>query len=971
VADSAAFDRLKLALADRYQIVREIGSGGMATVYLATDIRHQRRVALKVLRPELSATMGPERFLQEVRVTANLQHPHILPLFDSGEADGFLYFVMPFVEGESLREKLIREGELPVAEAARLLRDVVDALAAAHALGIVHRDIKPENIMLSGRHAMVTDFGVAKAVSEATGRSKLTTAGVALGTPSYMAPEQAAADEHIDHRADIYAVGAVAYELLTGRPPFTGRTAQQILAAQVTIKPSSVTELRATVPTALETLIMRCLEKKPADRWQRAEEMLPHLEAFATPSGGMTPAQMTPAQPAGRSRRWLRAAVPAAVAAVLAIALRAVWPTVADVMGFGRGAAAVDEELFAVFPFRVSSTDPTLAYLREGMVDLLHVKLGTIHRSVEPRTLLDGWRRAGGGEADVPLDEVVQLSGSLSAGRVVLGSIVGSPQQLTLSASLYEAPGGDELATASVSGTIEELPMLIDRLTAEIVSLEAGESADRLDALTTTSVPALLAYLNGMASYRRGLYQAATRSFVSAVEADSTFALAALYLGEANSMVPGGVPGATIRTAIVRAHRDRLGPRDRAYSMFLVPDSGDIRNPIERWEAAVTQLPDRAEAWYYLADQLFHNGAHKGWANFLARSKEAFARAVALDSTYFTPLHHLVWIAQIEGDTAFVRREMTKYLATEQSGPVAEEFRDYLMFLDGDTATARSLSSELESSTNPEGFTYLMPIRDRFVVDIEKSQRAAEVLVGRASTPAARSAALARQFSVAMNAGRPAEGEAILEQRGGTAPAMDVERLYAALFWDGDRTAAERAAQRLSANPSLAPIEAFVLGTWRLAHGETDGVRAAIDRNRGTGSLLADSLRAAALEAQLAQLVGDPRVDSLTAVLDDLFTRATWSSSAAFVLADLYEARGDLPRALATTYRTLWNLGGDRAATTFLREQGRLAAALGRREDAIEAYSLYLEIRSPRHEPSLEPQVDSVRAALAALKAGG
>ena len=181
---SDTITRLNAALADRYEIERELGEGGMATVYLARDLRHERKVALKVLRPELAATMGPERFLQEVRVTANLQHPHILPLFDSGEAGGFLYYVMPYLEGESLRERVGREGELPVAEAVKILCEVVDALATAHRMGVVHRDIKPDNVMLSGRHAVVTDFGVAKAVSEATGRHELTTKGVALGTPA-------------------------------------------------------------------------------------------------------------------------------------------------------------------------------------------------------------------------------------------------------------------------------------------------------------------------------------------------------------------------------------------------------------------------------------------------------------------------------------------------------------------------------------------------------------------------------------------------------------------------------------------------------------------------------------------------------------------------------------------------------------------------------------------------------------------
>ena len=205
---------------------RELGQGGMATVYLAEDLRHHRKVALKLLRPELAATLGPDRFLREIQIAAQLQHPHILPLLDSGEVDGFLYYVMPYVDGESLRARLARQGELSVAEAARVLREVADALSYAHERGVVHRDIKPDNVLLSGRHALVTDFGVAKAVSEATGRQALTTAGVALGTPTYMAPEQATADPHTDHRVDLYALGATAYELLTGRPPFVAPTAQ-------------------------------------------------------------------------------------------------------------------------------------------------------------------------------------------------------------------------------------------------------------------------------------------------------------------------------------------------------------------------------------------------------------------------------------------------------------------------------------------------------------------------------------------------------------------------------------------------------------------------------------------------------------------------------------------------------------------------------------------------------------------------
>ena len=289
-------DRLVAALADRYAFERELGQGGMATVYLADDARHGRKVAIKVLRPELAATIGPERFLREIRIAAQLQHPHILPLLESGEADGFLYYVMPYVDGQSLRDRLARQGELPVHEALKLLVEIVDALGYAHGRGVVHRDVKPDNVMLSGRHALVMDFGVAKAVSEASGRNQLTTAGIALGTPAYMAPEQAAADPHLDHRVDIYAVGVMAYELFAGRPPFVGGTPQQVLAAHVTQAPEPVTRYRPAISPALEATVMRCLAKRPADRFQTAEELLSQLEPLVTPSGGMTPTSTRPVE---------------------------------------------------------------------------------------------------------------------------------------------------------------------------------------------------------------------------------------------------------------------------------------------------------------------------------------------------------------------------------------------------------------------------------------------------------------------------------------------------------------------------------------------------------------------------------------------------------------------------------------------------------------------------------------------------
>jgi serine/threonine-protein kinase len=308
--------RLSAALSGRYRIERELGAGGMATVYLAQDLKHNRPVAIKVMHPELAAALGSERFLREIEIAARLNHPHILPLHDSGDADGFLFYVMPYAEGQSLRQRLSKSGELPVAEAVRLLRDVVDALGHAHAQGVVHRDIKPENILLLGTHAMVTDFGVAKAVLEATGQQRLTHEGMAIGTPAYMAPEQAVGDPNVDHRADIYAVGVVAYELLTGRPPFLGVTAQAVLSSHVADVPEDVTQLRPAAPPMLGQMVMKCLAKKPADRYQSAEELLPQLDAVLTPSAGTTPIGTQPVAAVGPARRF---AVPALVAALVLV----------------------------------------------------------------------------------------------------------------------------------------------------------------------------------------------------------------------------------------------------------------------------------------------------------------------------------------------------------------------------------------------------------------------------------------------------------------------------------------------------------------------------------------------------------------------------------------------------------------------------------------------------------------------------
>jgi len=275
--------RLAAALADRYRLESELGAGGMATVYAAHDLRHNRRVAVKVLRPELAAVIGEERFLSEIQTTANLQHPHILPLFDSGAADGFLFYVMPFVEGETLRSRLSREKQLPIRDATHVAAEVADALDYAHRHGVIHRDIKPENILLHDRRALVADFGIALAASKAGG-TRMTETGMSLGTPQYMSPEQAMGEREITARSDIYALGCVLYEMLVGEPPFTGPTAQSIVAKMMIDDPRPPSASRRSIPAALEEATLRALERLPADRFSSAAEFVTALRGGA-PTG--------------------------------------------------------------------------------------------------------------------------------------------------------------------------------------------------------------------------------------------------------------------------------------------------------------------------------------------------------------------------------------------------------------------------------------------------------------------------------------------------------------------------------------------------------------------------------------------------------------------------------------------------------------------------------------------------------------
>ncbi len=619
--------RLSAALASRYRIEGELGQGGMATVYLAEDLKHHRKVAIKVMREDLAASMGAARFLREIEIAARLQHPNILPLLDSGDADGLLYYVMPYVEGRSLRERMEREGELPVREAVRLTAEVADALAHAHAQGVVHRDIKPDNVMLSGRHALVSDFGVAKAVSEAADHHTITTLGVALGTPTYMSPEQASGDAHIDQRSDIWALGEMAYELLTGRPAFAGENARQILAAHLTEEPTPLHAVRPAVPAALDAVILRCLEKRPADRWQHAGELRAALEPFATPAGGVTPTDTAPPRtmPMRRSRWILGAAGLAIVLAALA------WWRLAT----GRGSSSI--RAIAVLPFDDVGHDTADDYLADGMAnDIREALMKLPDLTVKARTSSEA-------ERDRPIREA---GARLHVGALLQGEFHPSGDHVTVTVDLVKVEDESGLWSHDyvlpADGNFSSAQDSITAAVATALRLPAPKelrgSAERRG---TRDQAAYDLYLRGQYLFaRRGAdnLERAIDDFHRAIARDPNFARA--YAGL--SMVEGVLPAylevhsdSIVRDAERMAHRALALEPDLADGHLALASAltGELR-PAEaqaEYRAALALDPDNSTAHQWYADAL----------GVLGRPEEAIREgqaAVALD-----PLSAVAW----------------------------------------------------------------------------------------------------------------------------------------------------------------------------------------------------------------------------------------------------------------------------------------------------------------------------------------
>jgi serine/threonine-protein kinase len=453
-------ERLRSVLGDRYVLERQAGEGGMATVYLAKDTRHERMVAIKVLRPELSASLGGDRFLREIRLAATLQHPNILGLYDSGEADGLLYYVMPFIEGESLRHRLDREQSLPIHDALRITREAAEALEHAHKHGIVHRDIKPENILLLGGHALVADFGIARAVSEAGGE-KLTQTGMAIGTPYYMSPEQAMGSDRVDARSDVYSLGCVLYELLIGQPPFTGPNAVAIMARHSMEKVPSLQVVRSAVPDEVEDIVMQALEKTPADRFQSMQEMVEALtEAEADATMQRTAARraatasrriptgtvVTPAAPptrAGRKTAWIVGGIAALllVGAGGWMSLRNKGSETAAATA-GASGDGLDAHRIAVRYFESEGGGDSLAFVASGLTEGLISRLG----EVPGLSVISSNGVAPFKGDSIPPDSVAR---ALKVGTIVDGRIEQNGRRLRLSVRLIDGGSGVDFQRVS------------------------------------------------------------------------------------------------------------------------------------------------------------------------------------------------------------------------------------------------------------------------------------------------------------------------------------------------------------------------------------------------------------------------------------------------------------------------------------------------------------------------------------------
>ena len=963
--------RLQAALGAAYRVERELGGGGMSRVFLAEETRLARRVVVKVLPPELAAEISVDRFNREIQLSASLQHPHIVPLLAAGGSADVLYYTMPFVEGEALRTRLAREGELPVRDAVRILKDVADALAYAHARGIVHRDIKPDNVLLSGNHAVVADFGVAKAVSQAKGQSGLTSVGVALGTPAYMAPEQAAGDPNIDHRADIYALGAMAYEMLAGRPPFTGLSPHQMLAAHITEPVAPITDTRPALPPALAELVMRCLEKNPPDRPQTAAEIYQVLESLATTSGSATVtsagATLRHVLRRPRNRRI-------GVGILLGVVLAGGW------LALKPGAGAVlDPNRVAVAPFDVLGGGPELALWREGLVDVLSRSLdgaGPL-RSASPTLIVRRWS----GRADAVSARA--LGRATGAGTVVFGGLVQSgPDSVRLTATVLNVADAGSIGEIALREASDRMDQLVDSLTVRVLR-ELGRTRAiglvRSSSLGSPSLPALKAFLQGEQFLRRSEWDSALAYHQRAIGLDSGFVLAWSHAGMAAGWQHAANDSLS-RTYKLRAGalNHGLAPREslvvasESLAAVVYAGPGPIggkwwtygRRMIGTLDEAVRRYPNDPELWYMLGDALFHAG---GLAEKSSRTAlDAFDRSIALDSAFTPSYVHAVPLGLELNGTESGRRYAKAFLAAGGMGQYAQSTA--LVLRVTDPATRADAIKYLADSADPHMFQTVWLAINRWTDSAETG-----VALMRARVAAEQAAGKTSNLAVfALPVALSARGH-IREAYSRTTLAPLVAQFTVLGAIPGDsvlRLAREWAARRGQEVLYVAPLLAAqhdTAGLARLAR-NLDSLRQRPPPNlpviaRDFFGYLAASSRAflalARRDTTEALRLFDAVPDTAcfgACLIDDL------------VHVQLLAARGRFADAKARLDRPPVGFSPGLLPIEVLRglERGRVYERLGDRDGAIAGYSLVVEAWR-NADPELKAYVDEARAALARL----
>jgi hypothetical protein len=991
-----AFERLRQALAERYRIHREIGHGGMATVYLADDVRLGRKVAVKVLRPEFAESLGTERFLREIGIAARLSHPNILPLHDSGEAEGFLYYVMPFIEGETVRDRLVSEKQLPVEDVVEITKEVSAALDYAHRQGVVHRDIKPENILIHEGKALVADFGIALAVSVAGG-DRLTETGMVVGTPAYMSPEQSSGESHLDARSDIYSLATVVYEMLTGQPPFTGPTAQAIIARRLSETPPSIRVVRDGVSPGVEQVVHKALSRVPADRYKTAEEFAAELEK---------PAYVAPPK---ETRRWVGSAV--ATAAVVVLAAGGVW-----LLRGGEDSAvlALDPNLVAVVPFRVGSAEPEVRTWGQSMPDLFYLayngRVG-LPLAADPGVIQRRWEDLGGAERQPTEEELEALAMGVGAGRLVTGALLGGPEQITLLATLKRVRGS-ETFRASVVGPEESIQSLVQQLAVDLAIADMGMSEDLRQARTApVPLAALEAYLEGEAAFRRyreiGRFPAIGH-FHRALDIDSTFAPAALALWEASRVachisVPECQRGQDRGKRLMWEHRDRLNESDLAYVTMQrearqpgLPGSERLRVVME----AAEQWPNHTGMLHELTLRFYNNGPAAGLADWQERGFNAFDRIYSLSGRDGPdPGWEAGWPLEFSAgarDSARTRRYARLYVTDNDSVLSTSHFYAY-SFL-GDSAGLAMMWQRADEWCRAGGGGGFV----RMGLPLDGWERCIDWFDSTRVTQQDRGRMLEARASLAYYQGREREAVAFMDTLRGEGLDRNGRMMVAPISnWvagPGYDAAAHRAATVLDSIQAEFPDSRFgelipYAGIWNTPHdrvcfsalwqvgaevGDTARVRQTInwlesyaaDRGRDPELDRCALLLEVLLEARDTTATGAPMLVYLDSIVPWVGSGGSLGYLINLVIARLWTSRGEWREALDAVDRTL-GIWGTVHVPALRRIEGRAAAALGDTARAIRAYTHYLTLRTDPDPGPIREEWEQVRRELAALVGEG